>query len=206
MQIRRIVPFIVIGADAAFHRRRKGRILRIPENVLHLHAVLFADISQIINKTDQIPAVFRHGKAIPGEGRPCVFALHPVLPCLNAAAAVTCAVSFLVIDCRTIIRNACQLDRTCLSVCSYGTIQFFQLRRLVVNFFHKRLRTDGIAIFVRHQEYIDTVFRHGTGSGGIVGARIYRLYAVRRVYGCNLTGVCFGSFLSRPVKLCALSP
>ena len=204
VQSRRIVPAVSVRTDTFLHRCRKRRRLRI--NHRHLHAVLFADISQVVCKSDYIFSVFRHGKAISGEVPPFSLVLPPVLHCLNAAAAMIYTVSLCIVDCRTVIRSPYQLNRACFPVCRYGALQLFQLRRFVVNFFHKRFCTDRIAIFVRHQEYIDTVFRHGTGSGGIAGARIYRLYAVRRVYGCNLTGVCFASFLSRPVKLCALSP
>ena len=198
VQSRRIVPAVCVRTDTFLHRCRESRRLRI--NHRHLHAVLFADISQVVCKSDYIFSVFRHGKAISGEGLPFSLVLPPVLHCLNAAAAMIYTVSLCIVDCRTVIRSPYQLNRACFPVCRYGALQLFQLRRFVVNVIHKHFCTDGIAIFVRHQEYIDAVFRHSTGSGGI------GLYAVRCVYGLNITGVCFSSFLRRPAKHSALLP
>ena len=204
VQSRRIVPAAGVRTDTALHCCRKGRLLRI--NMRHLHAVLFADISQVILEPYHILSVFRHGKAIPSECRPGVLTFHPVLSCLNAAAAISCAVSLFIIDCRTMIRSTGQLDRARFPVCRYGAFQLFQLRRLVVNVCHKLLCLAGIAILVRHQEHIDAVFRHSRGSCGNAEDQISRLCAVRRVYGRNLAGAGAGSLLRRPCKRSTLLP
>ena len=119
---------------------------------------------------------------------------------------MTCTVSLFIVDCRTVICSACQLNRACFPVCRYGALQLFQLRRLVVNVLHKHFRTDGIAIFIHHHEYIDTIFRHSTGSSSVAGAGSKRRHAVRRVYGLNIAGVFFGSFLRRPGKRSTIFP
>ena len=204
VQSRRIIPAASVRTDTFLHRCRKRRRLRI--NHRHLHAVLFADISQVVCKSNYIFSVFRHGKAISGEVPPFSLVLPSVLHCLNADAAMTCTVSLCIVDCRTVICSACQLNRACFPVCRYGALQLFQLRRLVVNVIHKHFCTDGIAIFIRHHEYIDTIFRHSTGSSSVAGAGSNGLYAVRRVYGLNIAGVCGGSFLRRPCKHSVLSP
>ena len=204
VQSRRIVPAVSVRTDTFLHRCRKRRRLRI--NHRHLHAVLFADISQVVCKSDYIFSVFRHGKAVPDEGRPCGLSLHPVLSCLNAAAAISCAVSLFIIDCRTMIRSTGQLDRARFPVCRYGAFQLFQLRRLIVNGRHKCFCPAGIAILIRHLEYIDAVFRHSTGSGGNAGNKVSRLCAARCVYGRDLACTGTGSLLRRPGKHSALFP
>ena len=115
----------------------------------------------IINKPYYIDSIFCNCTAAACKGCPCTISLPPVLTGPNTTATVICYISFIIINCCSIIRNTRQLNCACFATYSCN---ISKLRSCAVYFSHKNLCRSRVSILIHNHKFIDTIFCYVTAS------------------------------------------